>query len=76
LEILFEGDPFLLNVYHVLTVNPEKWNNVNLEGAKSFADFVTSPEGQKIIGEFGVEEHGQPLFFPDADKTDEDLGLP
>ena len=75
LEIIVEGDPFLLNVYHVLTVNPEKWTNVNIEGAKAFADFVTSPDGQKIIGEFGVQEYGQPLFFPDADKTDEDLGL-
>lgn len=76
LEILYEGDPFLLNVYHVLTVNPEKWDSVNLEGAKAFADFVTSPEGQKIIGEFGVKEYGQPLFFPDANKTDAELGLP
>jgi len=76
LEILVEGDPFLLNIYHVITVNPEKWSNVNLEGAKAFADFVTSPEGQKIIEEFGVEEYGQPLFFPDADKTDADMGLP
>ena len=75
LEILVEGDPFLLNVYHVLTVNPDRWPNVNLEGAKAFADFVTSPEVQKTIGEFGAEEYGQPLFFPDADKTDEDLGL-
>ena len=75
LEILVEGDPFLLNVYHVLTVNPERWPDVNIEGAKAFADFVTSPEGQKMIGEFGVKEYGQPLFFPDADKTDEDLGL-
>lgn len=76
LEILVEGDPFLLNVYHVLTVNPEKWPNVNLAGAKAFADFITSSEGQDIIAEFGVEEYGQPLFFPDAGKTDADLGLP
>ena len=75
LEILVEGDPFLLNVYHVLTVNPEKWPNINLKGAKAFSDFITSSEGQKIIGGFGIKEYGQPLFFPDADKTDEDLGL-
>jgi len=66
LEILFEGDPFLLNVYHVLTVNPELWPDINLDGAKAFEDFITSTDGQKIIGEFGVEEYGQPLFFPDA----------
>lgn len=76
LEILIEGDPFLLNVYHVIIVNPEKWPSVNLEGAKAFADFITSPEGQEIIGEFGVEKYGEPLFFPDAGKTDADLGLP
>jgi len=76
LEILVEGDPFLLNVYHVITVNPDKVRNINLEGAKAFADFITSNEGQKIIAEFGVDKYGQPLFFPDADKTDADLGLP
>ncbi len=76
LEILVKGDPFLLNVYHVLTVSPEKWPNVNLAGAKAFADFITSSEGQDIIAEFGVEEYGQPLFFADADNTDADLGLP
>jgi len=75
LEILVEGDPFLLNVYHVITVNPERWPNVNLEGAKAFADFVTSPQGQKIIGEFGMDKYRQQLFVPDADKTDEELGL-
>jgi len=75
LEILVEGDPFLLNVYHVITVNPEKFPNVNLEGAKAFANFITSDEGQKIIADFGVDKFGQPLFFPDAGKTDSDLGL-
>ena len=75
LEILVEGDPFLLNVYHVITINPEKYPNTNREGAKAFADFVTSEAGQKIIAEFGVEKYGQPLFFPDAGKSESDLGL-
>jgi tungstate transport system substrate-binding protein len=74
LEILVEGDPFLLNIYHVITINPEKFPKINLEGAKAFADFVTSDEGQKIIAEFGVEKYGQPLFFPDAGKSDSELG--
>jgi tungstate transport system substrate-binding protein len=75
LEILVHGDPFLLNVYHVITVNPEKHPAVNFAGARAFADFITSPEGQTIITEFGVDEYGEPLFVPDADKTDADLGL-
>ncbi len=76
LAILFEGDASLLNVYHVIIINPEKFPNTNLEGARAFADFITSPAGQQIIAKFGAEKYGQPLFFPDADKTDAELGLP
>lgn len=75
LAILFEGDASLLNVYHVITVNPDKWPLVNYEGALAFANFMTSSETQAVIGQFGVDKYGQPLFFPDADKTDADLGL-
>ena len=75
LESLVEGDPFLLNVYHVITVNPEKFPNINLGGAEAFADFITSDEGQRIIADFGVDKYGQALFFPDAGKTDAELGL-
>ena len=67
LEIVFEGDPQLLNIYHVLTVNPERFPKVNAEGAKAFSDFITSAQGQQIIREFGVEQYGEPLFFPDAE---------
>lgn len=75
LVILVEGDPGLLNVYHVMTVNPEKWPAVNTQGAKDFAAFMVAKDTQTAIGKFGVDKFGQPLFFPDADKTDADLGL-
>jgi tungstate transport system substrate-binding protein len=75
LEILVEGDPALLNIYRVITVNPAKWPEVNNEGAKAFAEFMVDEATQKVIGEFGVDQFGEPLFFPDADKTDADLGL-
>ncbi len=75
LVILSEGDPTLLNVYHVIAVNPEKWPAVNADGATAFADFLTSVDGQSLIASFGVEEFGQPLFIPDAGKAEEELGL-
>ena len=75
LEILLEGNNALLNVYHVITVNPEKWPKVNYEGSIAFSKFMTDPATQAVIGEFGVDKFGQPLFIPDADKTDADLGL-
>jgi tungstate transport system substrate-binding protein len=75
LVIPSEGDPTLLNVYHVIAVNAEKWPAVNLDGAAAFADFLVSAAGQALIGSFGVEEFGQPLFIPDAGKAEEELGL-
>ncbi|KAF0108043.1 MAG: tungstate transport system substrate-binding protein [Anaerolineaceae bacterium] len=76
LVVLVEGDNSLLNVYHVITVNPDKWPNVNYDGAIAFLKFLTHPDTQQVIAAFGVEQYGQPLFIPDAGKTDADLGLP
>jgi tungstate transport system substrate-binding protein len=68
LEILCEGDKPLLNIYHVMQVNPEKFSKVNAAGAKAFVEFMIAPETQKIIGEFGKDKYGAALFFPDAGK--------
>ena len=76
LAVLVQGDPALLNIYHVIQVNPAKFTDVkiNTEGAKAFADFMVSPETQKLISQYGVDKFGQPLFFPDAGKTEAQLG--
>ena len=75
LEILVEGDKSLLNVYHVITVNNEKWPKSNYAAAAAFLKFMTESSTQKVISQFGVDKYGQQLFIPDADKTDADLGL-
>ena len=69
-----EGEKALLNIYHVMTVNPEKWPKVNFAGAKAFADFMVAPATQEIIKTYGVDKYGEPLFFPDAGKNEADLG--
>lgn len=68
LDILSEGDKALLNVYHVMQVNAEKFPKVNAAGAKAFVEFMIRPDTQKTIGEFGKDKYGAPLFFPDAGK--------
>ena len=75
LAILVEGDARLLNIYHVIEVNPAKWPRVNAPAAKAFADFIVSKAAQDRIGTFGVDKFGAPLFFPDAGKKPESLGL-
>ena len=74
LAILVEGDAKLLNIYHVMEVNPAKFAKVNQAGAKAFSDFLLSAEAQKRIADFGKEKYGQPLFFADAGKTEKDFG--
>jgi tungstate transport system substrate-binding protein len=70
LAILLEGDAPLLNIYHVMQVNPARHRKVNAAGGKALADFLVSPEAQEVIRTFGVEKYGQPLFFPDAGKPE------
>lgn len=68
LVILVEGDKSLMNIYHIIELNPKKFPKVNIAGGKAFADFMVSSDTQKMIREFGVEKFGGSLFFPDAVK--------
>jgi tungstate transport system substrate-binding protein len=63
LELLVEGGKDLLNPYHVIVVEGE---DVNRECAQRFSDWITSPDVQREIGSFGVEQYGEPLFVADA----------
>lgn len=63
LDLLVVGDP---NRYEATAVNPEKHSNVNYDLARAFIGYITSPDGQKIIGDFGKDEYGEPLYHPDA----------
>jgi tungstate transport system substrate-binding protein len=62
LAILSEGDPLLRNPYGVIAVSPAKHPHVRHEGARKFVAFLLSPEAQRTIARFGVDQHGQPLF--------------
>lgn len=64
LTILYEKDKALFNQYGVIVIPGAK----NQEGGQAFADYVLSPEGQKVIAEFGIEKYGQALFTPNATK--------
>jgi tungstate transport system substrate-binding protein len=59
-------DKGLLNPYGVIPVNPEKHAGVDYPLAMAFARWITSPRVQGLIGEFGKEQFGQPLFYPDS----------
>ena len=66
LEVVVEGDAKLFNQYGVIPVNPTKNDEINSDGAESFVKWLLSEKTQNLIGEFGKEKFGQPLFTPNA----------
>ena len=64
LEPISEGDKALFNPYGVIPVNPEKYPHVRFDLADTFAKWLVSERGQKVIGDFKLLD--KQLFFPDA----------
>lgn len=62
LEILFRGDPVLVNPYSVIPVKSAR----HKDAALAFAGWVTGQKGQQVIRDFGAKEYGSSLFEPDA----------
>jgi len=60
------ADPALLNPYGVIPVNPDK-GGIDSDLAEQFAQWLTSPAVQEVIGQYGIDQFGQPLFYPDAE---------
>jgi len=61
--IVDEGS-ILLNVYSVEAVNPQKVKGVSVDMANNLVSFLTSPEIQQLIGDYGFEKYGIRLFTP------------
>jgi len=66
LIILSEGDALLFNPYGIMAVNPARYPQAKYMEAMQLIAWVTSVEGQKIIGEYKKE--GEILFHPIAIK--------
>ena len=64
LSLLVDRHPLLFNQYIIVEVNPEKFPSLYNSGARAFAEFVTSGEGEDIIRRFGLDRYGEQVFFP------------
>ena len=60
LKILFKGDKLLVNTYHALCQQPGA--TPGSATAAKFIDFVASPQGQKIIQDYGKDKYGEGLY--------------
>jgi tungstate transport system substrate-binding protein len=69
LAVLVEKDEALLNFISLIPVSPKRFPRVNHEAATTFVTWLTAPDkGQLLIRDFGVDEYGSPLFFPDSNE--------
>jgi tungstate transport system substrate-binding protein len=59
LKILFRGDPFIVNTYHALR-RPDGRPEAELAGR--FIEFLASPDGQRILRDFGRDRFGEGLY--------------
>ncbi len=76
LVVLVEKDEALLNYISLIPVNPKKFGKVNYEDAMTFVKWLTSPEkGQKVIRDFGKDQYGSSLFFPNSNEWKKSQGL-
>lgn len=57
-------DPTLLNAYGIMAVSPEKVPGVRYDLAITFINWIRSPQVQAMIGRYGADKFGQPLFHP------------
>lgn len=64
LSIVSEGSAALANPYGIIPVNPEKFDHVKYDLAETFAKWLTSERGQKLIDDYRLLE--KQLFYPDA----------
>jgi tungstate transport system substrate-binding protein len=74
LDVVYEGESALLNIYHAYVVNPARHGGIKLRQARAFLRFMVAPDTQRFIGEFRKAEFGQALFEPDAGKSVANLG--
>ena len=64
LKMLFvKPSDLLYNPYGIIAVNPQRHAHVDYDGAMELIMFMTSPEGQKLIGGF-EDKFGNKLFTP------------
>ena len=64
LEVVAQGDSILVNPYHVIRVNPERFPRINQADALRLANYLTGREAHDIIATYGIPRFGRPLFTP------------
>jgi tungstate transport system substrate-binding protein len=72
LQLVYQGDPALFNPYGIIAVNPARFPDINHAGAQTLINWITSPPGQRLIGNYTIG--GTQSFTPSANSGQFALG--
>ncbi len=73
LRIYVQDGNKLINLYHVIEVNPARWPKVNKAGAKAFAEFLVSHDFQQLLTDFPRSENDEPVFRTGKNRKEEEF---
>jgi len=62
LNVLYQGDEHLFNIYSVMAASPEKYADLNHSGAAALTVWLLSAEAAQLIRDFRID--GRQLFIP------------
>lgn len=65
LEILYQNDTKLHNPYGIIAVSNVHYPDINIKGADTLINWLTSARGQQLIGQY--KKYNQLLFTPSAE---------
>lgn len=66
LRVIFEGDPRLKNPYAAIVVKGDGQSPARVRAAHQFIEFLQKETTRQAIQEFGKDQYGEGLFFPDG----------
>ncbi len=67
---MVEGDPRLINVYHVIVATRARAP----QAARAFADWLLRDDARRLIGYYGKERFGVSVYEPAALEPDSSNG--
>lgn len=65
LQILYQNDEKLHNPYAIIAVSKVLYPDINIKGANTLINWITSARGQQLIGQY--KKYNQLLFTPSAE---------
>ena len=62
-EILLEESDELINIYSLIAISTNRWDDANAAATAAFINWMTSEKAARLIDSYGVAKYEEKLFF-------------